>query len=137
MNPRLEPALTLLGRILLSLIFILSAGGKIADWPGTAGYMASKGMVAIPVLLTLAIVFELGGGLSVLLGFKARWGALALIIFLITASVIFHNFWAYTGAEKQTQMVHFLKNLSIMGGLLLVVARGAGKPSLDARRKTK
>ena len=77
MNLKTEPWLTLLGRILLSLIFILSGLGKIDDWSGTAGSMAAKGMVAVPFFLTTAILFELGGGLSVLLGFKARLGACA------------------------------------------------------------
>lgn len=135
MNPGIEPWLTLLGRILLSLIFILSGFGKIGDWSGTASYMASQGMVAVPFFLTMAILFELGGGLSVLLGFKARWGALALICFLIPATLIFHNFWAFTGAEQRMQMINFMKNLAIMGGLLLVVLRGAGNPSIDGRGK--
>ena len=136
MNLKIEPWLTLLGRILLSLIFILSGFGKIADWSGTASSMSAKGMVAVPFFLTMAILFELGGGLSVLLGFKARWGALALICFLIPATLIFHNFWAFTGAEQRMQMINFLKNLAIMGGLLLLVLRGPGHPSIDGRRKT-
>ncbi len=136
MNRNIESCLTLLGRILLSLIFILSGLGKIGDWSGTASYMVAKGMVAVPFFLPLAILFELGGGLSVLLGFKARWGARALICFLIPATLIFHNFWAATGTEQRMQMINFLKNLAIMGGLLLVALRGAGKPSIDGRGKT-
>jgi putative oxidoreductase len=73
MNLKSEFCLTLLGRILLSLIFILSGFGKIGDWSGTASSLSSNGMVAVPFFLTMAILFELGGGLSVLLGFKARW----------------------------------------------------------------
>jgi putative oxidoreductase len=136
LNRKIEPWLTLLGRILLSLIFLLSGFGKIGDWSGTASYMASKGMVAVPFFLTMAILFELGGGLSVLLGFKARLGAWALVFYLIPVSLIFHNFWAFTGAEQRMQMINFLKNLAIMGGLLLVALRGAGKPCIDGRGKT-
>jgi putative oxidoreductase len=135
-NPGIEPWLTLLGRILLSLIFILSGLGKIGDWSGTAGSMAAKGMVAVPFFLTMAILFELGGGLTVLLGFKARLGAWALVFYLIPVSLIFHNFWAFTGAEQRMQVINFLKNHAIMGGLLLVALRGAGKPCIDGHEKT-
>ena len=135
-NPGIEPWLTLLGRILLSLIFILSGLGKIGDWSGTAGSMAAKGMVAVPFFLTMAILFELGGGLTVLLGFKALLGAWALVFYLIPVSLIFHNFWAFTGAEQRMQVINFLKNLAIMGGLLLVALRGAGKPCIDGHEKT-
>jgi len=131
----IEASLTLLGRILLSLIFILSGIGKIGDWSGTASSMTAHGMSAVPLFLALAILVEIGGGLSVLLGFKARWGALALICFLIPATVIFHNFWTFTGAEQRMQMISFLKNLAIVGGLLLLVLRGAGRPCIDWPRK--
>ena len=131
MNPKMESGLTLLGRCLLSLIFILSGLGKIGDWSGTAGFMAAKGMVAVPFFLTMAILLELCGGLSVLLGFKARLSAWALVVYLIPVSLIFHNFWAFTGAEQRMQMINLRKNLAIMGGLLLVALRGAGKPCID------
>jgi len=124
----------LLGRILLALIFLVSGLGKIFDWQGTAGYMASKGMPLIPFFLLGAILLELAGGLAVLLGFKARIGAVLLIVFLIPATLIFHNFWTLTGMERQIQMVMFLKNLAIMGGLLLVVGLGPGPLSLDEKR---
>lgn len=130
---KLQHVTPLVGRGLLSLIFLLSGFGKIADWSGTAGYMASKNMPAVPFFLLGAILLEIGGGLSVLTGYKARWGALALIFFLIPASLIFHNFWAYEGMEQKMQMINFLKNLSIMGGLLMVVANGAGPISIDER----
>jgi len=135
MSHFIESSLTLLGRILLSAIFILSGLGKIGDWSGSAAAMAAQGMRAVPLFLALAIITEIGGGLSVLLGFKARWGALVLICFLIPATLIFHNFWAFTGAEYRMQMINFLKNLAILGGLLLLVLRGAGRPCLDWPRK--
>jgi putative oxidoreductase len=130
---KLQYITPLAGRGLVSLIFVMSAFGKITSWDGTAGYMASKGMPAIPFFLTMAILFELLGGLAVLTGYKARLGAVALIVFLIPATLIFHNFWAYQGMDQQMQMISFLKNLSIMGGLLLVTAFGAGPLSLDER----
>jgi putative oxidoreductase len=114
--------LVIFGRVLLSVIFLLSGLGKIIDWDSNTQVMASQGMPLIPLLLVGAILTELAGGLSVLLGWKARWGALLLFLYLIPTTVIFHDFWAFTGTEMQTQLVNFLKNLSIMGGLLLVAA---------------
>jgi putative oxidoreductase len=114
--------LVMLGRVLLSIIFLLSGLGKIMDWDGNAKLMASQGMPLIPLLLAGAIIIELAGGLSVLLGWKVRWGALLLFLYLIPTTLIFHDFWAFSGPEMQTQLVNFLKNLSIMGGLLLVAA---------------
>ena len=88
----------------------------------------------MPLFLLGAIVFEVGGGLSVILGYRARWGALALIVFTVPATLIFHNFWALEGMDQQINMIMFMKNLSMIGGLSLVAAYGAGPVSLDARK---
>jgi len=132
---KLERYAPLAGRIFLSLIFVMSGLSKIGGWSGSAGYMASKGMPMVPLFLAGAILFEVLGGLSVLLGFKAKIGAAALIVFLIPTSFIFHSFWALEGMEQQMQMIMFMKNLSIMGGLLLVMGLGSGPLSLDNRNK--
>ncbi len=121
------------GRILLALIFVMSGFGKITGWEGTAGYMASVGMPVVTLFLIGAIVLEIGGGLSLILGFKARWGALALIVFTIPATVLFHNFWAMEGADAFINRIMFMKNLAMTGGLLMVMAFGAGPLSIDAR----
>lgn len=97
--------------------------------------MASKNMPFVPLFLVAAILFEVGGGLSVALGYKAKLGAAALIIFLIPATPIFHNSWTYQGMEQEVQMIMFMKNLAIMGGLLSVIGLGAGPLSLDSRKK--
>jgi putative oxidoreductase len=120
----------LLGRIALGAIFVISSTGKLAAWHGTVGYAASKGVPEI--LLAIATALELIGGLSVILGFKARWGAVALLIFLVPVTLVFHNFWAVPANEQQMQLVNFLKNLSIAGGALIVFARGAGAFSIDS-----
>ncbi|MCL4692635.1 MAG: DoxX family protein [Candidatus Hydrogenedentes bacterium] len=122
------------GRILLSAIFLMSGFGKITDFSGTTGYMASHGMPAAGFLLVMAILLELVGGLSVLTGFKARWGAVALIVFLIPATLIFHAFWSVEPDQVRMQTINFMKNLAIMGGLLQIVAYGAGAFSIDARK---
>jgi putative oxidoreductase len=110
------------GRVLLSLIFVLSGISKIMDWPETVQFMQTQGLPMVPLLLGAAIVVEILGGLSVLIGWHARWGAWLLFLYLIPVTLILHNFWAFTGAEQQMQLVNFLKNLAIMGGLLLVAA---------------
>ena len=114
--------MVLAGRVLISLIFILSALGKITDWNASVQYAGAKGLPLIPVLLVAAVVVELAGGFSLLLGWNTRWGALLLFLYLIPTTLVFHNFWALGGMERQTEVVNFLKNLAIMGGLLLVVA---------------
>jgi putative oxidoreductase len=130
---KLERFAPLLGRILLAQIFLLSGLNKIGAWEQTAGYMASKNMPLVPFFLVAAILFEVGGGLSVALGYKARLGAAALVVFLIPTTLIFHNFWALQGMEQQVQMIMFMKNLAILGGLLLVIGFGPGPLSLDHR----
>jgi len=120
-----------LGRLALGAIFLLSGLGKLADLHGTAAHMRSAHMPAVPLFLAGAITLEILGGLSVISGFRARWGATALIVFLIPATLIFHNFWAYQGMERQMQMINFLKNVSIGGGLLYLLAL---TPEPEARR---
>lgn len=124
----------LAARALIAAIFLTSGLSKLASWSAVAGYMASKGMPAVPVLLAAAAAVEIIGGLSVLLGFRARMGAALLFLFLIPTTLIFHNFWALGGMERQMQLVSFFKNLAVMGGLLMVVSYGAGRLSLDALR---
>ena len=123
----------LVGRVLLALIFIVSGFGKVTGFAATAGYMASKGLPMTQVLLVGAILIELGGGLLVLLGWKARWAALAIFLFLIPTTLIFHAFWSLPAAEAQGQMIHFMKNLAIMGGMLLIIAHGPGPLSIDKK----
>jgi len=117
--------LPLLARILLGLIFVMSGLTKITGFEATQQQMASQGMPLTAFFLVGAIVVEVLGGLSVILGLWARIGAAALIFFLIPATLIFH-----TDFSQQTQMIMFLKNLSIMGGLLLVISFGSGTYSI-------
>lgn len=113
----------IIGRVLLALIFLLSGFGKMAHWAGNESMMAAKGIPLPAVALGIAVVFEIVGGLSLVTGYYARWGALALFLYLIAVSLTIHNFWAGPEAERQNQMVHFLKNVSIMGGLLVAASR--------------
>jgi len=121
------------GRILLALIFLMSGIMKIPNWEGTAGYMEFMGMPMVTLFLIGAVVLEIGGSLSVILGYKARWGALALIVFTIPTTLIFHAYWAVDPEQMQIQQIMFMKNLAIIGGLLVIMANGAGPLSLDAK----
>lgn len=124
----------LVGRLLITFIFLRSGIGKIGSFSGVAGNMAAKGMPYAEVFLAGAIVLEIVGGVCVLLGWKARWGALALLIFLIPATLIFHNFWAIDPAqarEVSNQTNHFFKNLTIMGALIFIIGMGSGPLSLE------
>ena len=120
----------LFGRVLLANIFIVAGLKKIFGFAGTAGYMASKGLPLPEVLLVLTILIELGGGLMVLLGWQARWGALAIFLWLIPVTLIFHAYWDLEPAQMVEQQRHFMKNLAVMGGMMYIVAFGPGAFSL-------
>ena len=116
-----------LGRIMLALIFILAGVGKIMDPAGTMGYMQSMGVPSI--LLWPTIALEVLGGLAVAVGYKTRYAAFALAAFSILAAIIFHRNFA-----DQMQMILFLKNIAIAGGLLLLAVGGRTAYSMDNRR---
>jgi putative oxidoreductase len=122
----LKPCAALAGRILLALIFILAGANKITHYAATEGYMQGFGIPG--VLLPLVIATELLGGLAVAFGWRARIAALLLAAFTIVAAAVFHSAFA-----DQQQMVNFMKNLAIAGGLLTLAAHGPGALSLDAR----
>lgn len=125
----MQPFIPLIARIFLSLIFLSSMAGKIGNFEGTAGYMQTMGMTfATEFFLLGAIVLLALGGFSVLLGYKAKIGAVLLMIFLIPATLIFH-----TDFESKIQMIMFMKNLAIMGGLLMVYAYGSGPHNLERK----
>ena len=124
--------LPLVGRILIAAIFVSSGFSKFANWDSTAGYMAAKGLPAVPLLLVLAALTELLGGLSLLVGFKASAGAGLLALFLVPTTLVFHAFWTAPAAEAMTQSINFMKNIAIIGGLVSFAAYGAGAVSVDA-----
>jgi putative oxidoreductase len=131
----LQNPLALIGRIMLAILFITSGFGKIGGFEGTAGYIASKGLPMASVVAALTIVVELGGGLALLFGFCTRWVALALAVFTVLAGLIFHAYWAVPADQVMNMTIHFWKNISIAGGMLMVAAFGPGSISVDARRQ--
>lgn len=133
-QPPLADIAALVGRILLALLFLKSGWGKIPGFEGTAGYMASKGLPMPQVLLVITIVVELAAGVMLVVGYKARLAALALFLWLIPVTFVFHQFWGIPAEQVQNQTNHFFKNVSIMGGMLMVYALGPGGFSLDHKR---
>jgi putative oxidoreductase len=130
-NPNTQAAAALVGRILLAAIFITSGFGKITGFEGTVGYIASQGLPLPQVGAIIAILVELGGGLMLAIGFKARWAALAIAIFTLAAGILFHNYWAVEAAQKMGQEINFWKNVAITGGALAFFAFGPGRYSVD------
>lgn len=125
----------LVGRVLLALIFVTAGFSKLTGLQGTAGYIGSVGLPAPMLLAVAAGVVELVAGVLIIVGWQARWAALALAAFTAVASVLFHNYWAMPAEQQMMQQLMFMKNVSIVGGLLVLFAFGAGSLSLDARRK--
>jgi putative oxidoreductase len=128
-----QNTLVLIGRALLALLFIPAGWSKLTGFAGTAGYIASKGVPLPEVCAAIAVAAELGLGLALLVGFKARWAALGLAVFTLVITPIFHNYWAAPEAQVMMQQLNFFKNLAVAGGLLVIAAFGAGGFSLDGR----
>lgn len=130
----MQATASLLSRLMIATIFLMSAvGNKIPKFNDVARYMASEGVPLPQAALAGAIVFLLVGSLSVIAGFKIRFGAALLLVFLVLATYFFHDFWNFEGQEQQMQMIQFMKNLSLMGTMIFLMANGAGGMSVDAR----
>ena len=129
---RAETAAALPARALMAYLFIHSGIGKITGWEMTSAFMAAHHMPLVPLFHVLAIMVEIGAGVALLIGFHGRIAALLLFLFLIPTTLIFHNYWAFTGMDRMMQMINFLKNTAIMGGLLMTASLGSGGLSVDA-----
>ncbi len=124
----MEKYTNLAGRILLAHIFLLAGINKITGYSGTQGYMEAMGVPGM--LLPLVIILEIGGAVALIVGWQTRWAAYALALFSIVAAVIFHG-----NLADQMQMILFMKNWALAGGLLVLAANGAGAFSLEQRAK--
>ena len=129
-----DRVLPLIGRILISVIFLFSGFGKLTSFSSSAAFLASKHFPIPSAMLAGAIIVEIIGGLCLVFGFKARIAAFIMFLYLIPTTLVFHNFWALQGAARGDNQIHFLKNIAIMGALLMVSAYGPGKLSIDGRR---
>ena len=123
----MEKFMYLAGRVLAAHIFLLAGLQKIGNYAGTQGYMESMGVPGM--LLPLVILVEVGGAIALIVGWRTRWAAAGLALFCVLSAVLFH-----TNFSDGVQMIMFMKNLSIAGGLLFIAAHGAGAYALDIRR---
>lgn len=123
----MEKFMYLAGRVLVAHIFLLAGVQKIGNYAGTQGYMESMGVPGM--LLPLVILVEVGGALALIAGWQTRWAAAGLAGFCVLSALLFH-----TNFSDGVQMIMFMKNLSIAGGLLFIAAHGAGAYGLDLRR---
>lgn len=131
----LKTPLVVVGRVLLALMFVLSGLQKFGNLAGTAGYIANVGGLPMPMLLAVLVAaLEVVAGLALAVGFQARLAGLALGVFTILASLLFHKFWAVPADQAYVQQLMFMKNLAIAGGMFVVAALGAGPASVDAKR---
>ena len=126
----LENTVLLIARILVGILFLWAGGRKILNWNGTEDYMKAKQTKWISIRLPIAVSLQIIGALSLILGVYARIGALLLIIFILPATIQMHDFWNLAGKERVMEKAHFLKDLAIVGGLLLLMLYGAGQYSL-------
>ncbi|SPQ02031.1 DoxX family protein [Candidatus Sulfobium mesophilum] len=125
--------LVLLGRILYTVIFLQAAPGHFTA--KTIAFAAGKGVPMAQLAVPLSGVIAFVGGLSVLLGYKAKLGAWLIVLFLVPVTIMIHNFWAIADpAQAQIQYINFMKNLSMLGAALLIAHFGSGPLSLDGRR---
>jgi putative oxidoreductase len=123
------------GRLFLAAIFIISGYNKLTHFSDTAGFMAGAGLPLAEVLLVLTLLIELVGGTLMVIGYQTRAAACITFLFMIPVTAVFHNpATAVDAAAAQQQMIHFLKNIAIMGGLLQLMAFGAGAFSVDERK---
>jgi putative oxidoreductase len=121
----------LLGRIVMSIMFITSGFGKLVGFAATEHMIESKGVPLPEIAALIAVLIELGGGLAILFGWKTRWAAVAFVVFLIVITPIFHGFWTMDGEARHANEINFMKNLTILGGFLVLFAFGPGRYSLD------
>ena len=131
----LQNPLSLIGRILLALLFVPAGFSKIGGFAGTVGYIASKGVPLPELAAAAAVGVELGLGLLLLIGWQTRWAALGIALFTVVITFIFHNFWAVPAEQVMAQQQSFFKNIAVVGGLLTVAAWGAGAWSLDGNKR--
>lgn len=132
-NDSTRNALNLAARVLIAALYLPQGWGKLTGFAGVSGYIASKGVPLPEVAAAIAVFVEIVLVLMLVVGFKTRWAALGMAIFTIVITPIFHAYWNAAGAQHVPQLLHFYKNFAIVGGLLMILAYGAGGWSLDGR----
>lgn len=130
-TPGHHPMVLLAGRILIGAIFLNAGLRKLLGFAGTVGYFTKLGFPAPEVFTVLAIIIEVGGSILLIIGWKTRWVAWLLSLFVLIAAFAAHRFWEFDAAQYANQMNHFLKNLAIIGGLFFVASFGPGSISVE------
>lgn len=133
----LQAPLSLVGRLLLALLFVPAGFSKIGGFAGTVGYITSAGLPAPTIAAIVAIIVEVVGGLALVFGLGTRLAALALALFTVATAFGFHAYWAVPADQQFMQQLLFFKNIAITGGLLVLAAFGAGAWSVDGKRAAK
>ncbi|MFM0391647.1 DoxX family protein [Paraburkholderia phytofirmans] len=128
-----KDAVILVARVLLMVLFVMFGWSKLTGFSGTVAYMTSSGAPVPELSAAIAVVMELVVGIALLVGFFTRPLALLLAVYTLGTAFIGHHYWNMTGAVQYDNMIHFYKNISIIGGLLLLCVTGAGKYSIDRR----
>jgi putative oxidoreductase len=131
MTPAYNPMLPLAGRLLMATIFLVAGIRKVLGFAGTVGYFTKLGFPAAEVFTVIAIIIEIGGAILLIAGWRTRWVAWLLVLFVVIATAMAHRFWEFDAAQFNNQLNHFLKNVAIIGGLLFVAAFGPGRASVD------
>jgi putative oxidoreductase len=129
-----HPVIPLLGRLLMSYVYLTSGYAKVVDWSGNIAYMSHHHLPMIPVLLACAAIIEIAGSICLVTGYQARWAASVMFGYTAILTLALHNYWAYTGDLAGMQETHFRKNLAIMGGLLMLTYSGPGGWALGKKR---
>jgi len=124
----------LIGRLLIVYIYATSGIAKLLSWSGNVAYMETRHLPMVPVLLGIALIIELAGSLCLIFGFWTRPAAFVMFLYTTVLTILFHNYWAFSGMLRGTQETHFRKNLAIMGGLLILACFGAGSWALDRKK---
>ena len=126
-----NPIIPLVARILMGSLFLVAGVRKAMAFAGTAGYMAKLGFPAPEAMVVLAIIIELGGAVLLIIGWRTRWVAWLLALFVLIAAFAAHRFWEFDASQMNNQLNHFLKNLAIIGGFAMVAVFGPGPASVD------
>ena len=125
--------LLLVARILIAALFLVAGARKLLAYAATTAYLARLGFPAAEIFAVVAIVIEVGGALMLIAGWRTRWVAWLLVVFVAIATAMGHRFWEFDAAQQINQLNHFLKNLAVIGGLIFVAAFGPGRSSVDRR----
>ncbi len=131
MSNTTQNSLSLIGRLLFASLFLPAGLSKIADFQGTVGYIGSVGLPFPEIGATIAILVEVLGSIALILGVQTKYAAAILALFTLAASIFFHNFWGVPADKAFIQQLMFFKNIAVVGGLLTIVAHGAGEYTIS------